>query len=437
MGYERQIKYVDYYENGERVKGGGFVKTEVRDGRLRMELNVRGLYPTDTFVRDVVLKCGDTEAVLGQISLREGQGRFEHSCSMDRSIGDTGIAYDALEEIRVPVGGSRDLSCIWRKKAGKAEEPEDSRKMAAAGEPEDEGTKTKVKEPEDKGTAAEVKEPEDEGTKTKVKEPEDKGTAAKAREPEDKGTAAEVKEPENKGTAARVREPEDEGTAARVKEPAAEVKELENEGTAAGVRGPEDEEAAKVREPEEDIRGAEGAPKAEDTEKTEKVWKAEEVIGVENIGVEKPDGKEAAGQGAAEENPERKQLLEDKKNKKRAVKLLEEKWQQISAIYPHIRPFHDEREYLSLGPSDFVLFPEKFYRAVNNSFLLHGYYNYEHLILARLEQRGEAKYYLGVPGNYYDREKQVAVMFGFESFECDREPAKSGDFGYYMMRVEL
>jgi hypothetical protein len=68
---------------------------------------------------------------------------------------------------------------------------------------------------------------------------------------------------------------------------------------------------------------------------------------------------------------------------------------------------------------------------------MHGYYNYHHLILSRLEKRGEALYYLGVPGSYFEKEKQVAVMFGFESFEGAKEPAEYGDFGYYMMRVHL
>ena len=117
--------------------------------------------------------------------------------------------------------------------------------------------------------------------------------------------------------------------------------------------------------------------------------------------------------------------------------LMDELWLQLWEIYPHIRPFQDEREYLSIGPSDFVLFPEDSYRAVNNSFLLHGYYNYRHLILGRVEQRGEYCYYIGVPGNFYEREKQVAVMFGFESFECAVEPAQAGDFGYYMMRTRI
>ena len=127
----------------------------------------------------------------------------------------------------------------------------------------------------------------------------------------------------------------------------------------------------------------------------------------------------------------------DKADRTSPVKLMEDKWSQLWAIYPHIRPFQDAREYLSIGPADFVLFPEAFYKAANNSFLLHGYYNYHHLLLVRMERRGEIAYYIGVPGNFYEREKQVAIMFGFESFECAEEPAQAGDFGYYMMRAQI
>lgn len=119
------------------------------------------------------------------------------------------------------------------------------------------------------------------------------------------------------------------------------------------------------------------------------------------------------------------------------IRLMDDKWQQLCAIYPRIRPFQDAREYLSIGPADFVLFPADSYKMVNNSFLLHGYYNYNHLLLARVEKKGEIFYYIGVPGSYFEKEKQVAIMFGFESFECAEEPAQPGDFGYYMMRVRL
>ena len=93
MLYDKKIKYVDYYENGERVKGGGFVKLEVRGGLLKMDLHIKGLYPTDSFVRDVVISGSDMEAVLGQITLQEGMGCFSYSCEMIQGIGSTGISY--------------------------------------------------------------------------------------------------------------------------------------------------------------------------------------------------------------------------------------------------------------------------------------------------------------------------------------------------------
>ena len=70
---------------------------------------------------------------------------------------------------------------------------------------------------------------------------------------------------------------------------------------------------------------------------------------------------------------------------------------------------------------------------MNNSFLLHGFYNYRHVILGK---EGEV-HYLGVPGVFYEREKMVALMFGFEAFECCGGKAEPGKFGYYLRRVRI
>jgi len=115
----------------------------------------------------------------------------------------------------------------------------------------------------------------------------------------------------------------------------------------------------------------------------------------------------------------------------------EQKWKQLGEIYPHISPFRDERDYLSLTPADFVILPQKAYHLVTNSFLLHGYYNYGHLVLTQKQRRGQEVYYLGVPGNFFERERETALLFGFECFEGRTEPASDGEFGYYMIRVEL
>lgn len=113
--------------------------------------------------------------------------------------------------------------------------------------------------------------------------------------------------------------------------------------------------------------------------------------------------------------------------------LKEDKWEQILDTYDNIHPYGDERVYVQLEPRDFIILSGKYQHLVNNSFLLHGFYNYRHVILGK---EGEA-YYLGVPGVFYEREKMVALMFGFEAFECGSGESKAGEFGYYLRKVEL
>lgn len=113
--------------------------------------------------------------------------------------------------------------------------------------------------------------------------------------------------------------------------------------------------------------------------------------------------------------------------------LKEDKWEQILDTYDNIHPYGDERVYVKLEPKDFIIMSGKYQHLVNNSFLLHGFYNYRHVILGK---EGEV-YYMGVPGVFYEREKMVALMFGFEAFECESGESKTGEFGYYLRKVEL
>ena len=114
------------------------------------------------------------------------------------------------------------------------------------------------------------------------------------------------------------------------------------------------------------------------------------------------------------------------------------KWMQLGRMYPSIHPFHEKEkgEYISLKPKDFVILHEKYQTLVNNSFLLHGFFNYRHIILGKKMEGQSVKYYIGVPGTFHEREKMVAIMFGFEEFEgVDSE--ERGAFGYYMKEVKI
>lgn len=121
-----------------------------------------------------------------------------------------------------------------------------------------------------------------------------------------------------------------------------------------------------------------------------------------------------------------------------------DKWEQLKKIYPTIHVFGEKIETLLIQPKDLVILTEEYQELANNSFLMHGYYNYRQLLLAKVQENGIEVYYIGVPGNYHEREKIVASMFGFEGFENgesgNMEAESSiyqGCFGYYMKKVEI
>lgn len=121
-----------------------------------------------------------------------------------------------------------------------------------------------------------------------------------------------------------------------------------------------------------------------------------------------------------------------RKSKVETSPLYESKWEQLLSAYEQIHPYGDNRTYIKLEPKDFIVLRSNYQHLVNNSFLLHGFYNYRYVILGK-----EKDYYIGVPGVFYEREKMVALMFGFEAFECEGGEAEEGKFGYYLRKVEI
>lgn len=111
--YEKKIKYLDYFEGQMRIGGGGFVKLEVRDGKLRMDLTVTGLHATDTFARDMVLCGKGRERVAGRIDISGGRGQYRQQWQNLEDIGGTGIGYWELQESAFPggrAGGFRQMA---------------------------------------------------------------------------------------------------------------------------------------------------------------------------------------------------------------------------------------------------------------------------------------------------------------------------------------
>ncbi len=362
MYYDKQIRYIDYLENGEKKRNCGYVKVTVTGSRLLLEMHIRDLYETDDVTSEVVMEGGGAEHRAGTVLIRQGSGSFRWECKDREREGETlelgeNLSYGQLERIYVQLSPRRSLRCVWRT----VENP-----------------KPNMAEPEQENAVG-MEEPD-------MAEPE-RENAVRAEE-------ADIAEPEQEN-------------AVRAEE--------------ADIAEPEQENA--VQERESDVE-----------EPVEAIFTPAVHI-AEEAGAAQPQ----------QISPEQQNLLAQPSQLERpqALKvphmtsMSEDKWQQLQKIHPHIRPFQDEREYLSLRPEDFVILHSSAYRLAQNSFLLHGYFNYDHLILTRMSQKDKNQYYIGVPGNFFEKEKQVAIMYGFESFECRQEPAREGEFGYYMIRVEL
>lgn len=98
--------------------------------------------------------------------------------------------------------------------------------------------------------------------------------------------------------------------------------------------------------------------------------------------------------------------------------------------------------YEKIARQDISRFPRKEWRIANNSFLLHGYHNYHHLLY--IEEDG--KIWLGVPGVFHEKEEVAAKAFGFPEFRRltdvdlkleENEKNTYEDFGYWCRQIPI
>ena len=99
-----------------------------------------------------------------------------------------------------------------------------------------------------------------------------------------------------------------------------------------------------------------------------------------------------------------------------------------------------KEEIFKIMRQDMAKLPRCEWKLANNHFLLHGYYNYHHL----LSFKKDGFCWLGVPGVFHPNEQKVAKAFGFEKFirldasELSLSQAQKEDgeeFGYWCRMV--
>lgn len=121
-----------------------------------------------------------------------------------------------------------------------------------------------------------------------------------------------------------------------------------------------------------------------------------------------------------------------------------DKWEQLLQLYPQVHIF-PEAETIVIKPKDMIVLTKEHQDLATNSFVLHAYYNYRQLLLIRYLNKANKQYYIGVPGIFFEREKRVAMLFGFEGFEngearlaqASGKNTYVGCFGYYVKQVDI
>lgn len=110
------------------------------------------------------------------------------------------------------------------------------------------------------------------------------------------------------------------------------------------------------------------------------------------------------------------------------------RWEKLAELHGEEQPFENAPQIrgIRIELKDLRELPEQYWYLGSNSFLLHGFFNYSHLLLGRMDGEDKRKWFVGVPGVYQNQEKILAAAFGFPEFRQENDTeAKTNQFGYW------
>lgn len=119
-----------------------------------------------------------------------------------------------------------------------------------------------------------------------------------------------------------------------------------------------------------------------------------------------------------------------------------ERWKSMLEEYPVSQPFENKAiTCVRVELKDLRELPKRYWYLGNNSFLLHGFFNYHHLLIGNEAGDDGERWFLGVPGVYQPQERVMAAIFGFQEFipeqghhEHTGEPLNQ--FGYWCRAMD-
>ena len=427
--YHRLISYIYAYEGGIKGKNTGFAKLETRGTSCRIQVSVRRVFAGGSPI-GVYLLAGQEEIRIGTLFVRGGNGEFRavvnceniegSGCNMEECCGLTlhetdsaWRAYTTIWEDAVAHAAEVELADVTAEKVREqeAEKEEATRKLA-------ENVSGEV------NSASVGKEKLDEASEL---------TRSGEMESQDTSTETEKKEAVNiNETDFGISQPQPE----KLEDSNLEIfEDTETMEAVPDISETSDHQEAEVVQEAQTETPQESSQESNQEAQTEARRKDSQEsireVRKEALPDSPPDHQEAF----QSDSQNQKQPQPDSSKEFPKEDPAESLWNRLRAAYPKVTAFEcaDGCEILVIKPQDIGLLPRENWVYGNNSFLLHGYYNYRYLILARLGKSGErGRYILGVPGHYGNNEKYMAAMFGFERFvRSTRQPPRDSRFGYW------
>ena len=443
--YQRLISYIYAYEGGIKGKNTGFAKLETRGTSCRIQVSVRRVFAGGSPI-GVYLLAGQEEIRIGTLFVRGGNGEFRavvnceniegSGCNMEECCGLTlhetdsaWRAYTTIWEDAVAHAAEVELADVTAEKVREqeAEKEEATRKLAenVSGEVNSASVgKEKLDEASELTRSGEM-ENQDTSTETEKKEAvnineTDFGISQPQPEKLEDSNLEIFEDTETMEAVPDISETSDHQEAEVVQEAQTETPQESFQESTQEVQTETPKESF-----QESYQEAQTEARRKDSqESTREVRK-------EALPDSPPDHQEAFQPGSQNQ----KQPQPDSSKEFPKEDPAESLWNRLRAAYPKVTAFEcaDGCEILVIKPQDIGLLPRENWVYGNNSFLLHGYYNYRYLILARLGKPGErGRYILGVPGHYGNNEKYMAAMFGFDRFvRSTRQPPRDSRFGYW------
>ena len=427
--YHRLISYIYAYEGGIKGKNTGFAKLETRGTSCRIQVSVRRVFAGGSPI-GVSLLAGQEEIRIGTLFVRGGNGEFRavvnceniegSGCNMEECCGLTlhetdsaWRAYTTIWEDAVAHAAEVELADVTAEKVREqeAEKEEATRKQTERAQ-EAEGQNAEevpdISETSDHQEAEIVQEAQTETPQESSQESTQEAQTETPQESFQESNQEVQTETPQESFQESTQEVQTETPQESFQESTQEVQ----------TETPKESFQESYQEAQTEAR------RKDSQESTREVRK-------EALPDSPPDHQEAFQPGSQNQ----KQPQPDSSKEFPKEDPAESLWNRLRAAYPKVTAFEcaDGCEILVIKPQDIGLLPRENWVYGNNSFLLHGYYNYRYLILARLGKPGErGRYILGVPGHYGNNEKYMAAMFGFDRFvRSTRQPPRDSRFGYW------